>query len=73
MSIRSPLLILILISIALYSSVGAAAYTVQPGDEISIILPGEESLSEPFMVDREGNILLPELGEFSVKGLKKWY
>jgi protein involved in polysaccharide export with SLBB domain len=72
MSIRSPLLIFILISIALYSSVGAAAYTVQPGDEISIILPGEESLSEPFMVDREGNILLPELGEFSVKGLKKW-
>ena len=71
MSIRSRLLAFILIFIALYSSVGAAAYLIQPGDEISIILPGEESLSEPFMVDREGNILLPEIGEFSVKGVSE--
>ena len=47
----------------------AAGEPIQPGDEITIILPGEESLSEPFMVDRDGNILLPELGEYPVQGL----
>lgn len=47
----------------------AAGQPIQPGDEITIILPGEESLSQPFMVDRDGNILLPELGEYPVQGL----
>jgi protein involved in polysaccharide export with SLBB domain len=71
MTIRSSLLAFILVFISLYSSVGAAVYLIQPGDVISIILPGEESLSEPFMVDREGNILLPEIGEFNVKGVSE--
>jgi len=68
MPIRSLLLVFFLLT---YASVSTAAYSIQPGDEIAIILPGEESLSEPFMVDRDGNILLPELGEFSVKGFSE--
>ena len=48
---------------------GQPIQPIQPGDEITIILPGEESLSQPFMVDRDGNILLPELGEYPVQGL----
>ena len=55
----------------LFSAVSASDYIVQPGDEISIVLPGESSLSEPFTVDRDGNIMLPELGAFSVKGLEE--
>ena len=55
----------------LLTSVSAADYLVQPGDEISIVLPGEASLSEPFKVDRDGNILLPEVGAFSVAGLEE--
>ncbi len=46
-----------------------ASEVVQPGDEITIVLPGEDSLSEPFLVDREGNIMLPEIGEYNVKGM----
>ena len=55
----------------IFTSVSAADYLVQPGDEISIVLPGESSLSEPFKVDRDGNIVLPELGAFSVAGLEE--
>ncbi len=68
MSIRFLLLVFFLLT---YASVSTAAYSIQPGDEIAIILPGEESLSEPFMVDRAGTILLPELGAFSVKGFSE--
>jgi len=55
----------------LYSSVSGADYSIQPGDEITIILPGEESLSEPFKVNRDGIIMLPELGEVSVQGFSE--
>ena len=57
--------------ILLFTSVSEADYFVQPGDEISIVLPGEHSLSEPFKVDRDGNITLPELGAFRAAGLEE--
>ena len=44
-------------------------YRIQPGDEIAIILPGEELFMETFSVDRDGNLLLPEVGEFEAAGL----
>ena len=68
MNIRSLSLGFILILMSIFSSVSSAAYTIQPGDEITINLPGEESLSEPFIVDRDGNIMLPEIGEFRAQG-----
>jgi protein involved in polysaccharide export with SLBB domain len=64
-------IISLICSTLLFSAVSASDYIVQPGDEISIVLPGESSLSEPFTVDRDGNIMLPELGAFSVKGLEE--
>ena len=70
--IRRYLSAITMVCLALIStSVTAADYLIQPGDEISIVLPGESSLSEPFKVDRDGNIVLPELGAFSVAGLEE--
>jgi protein involved in polysaccharide export with SLBB domain len=62
------LLIALCLALQLFNPV-AAGQPIQPGDEITIILPGEDSLNQPFMVDRDGNILLPELGEYPVQGL----
>jgi protein involved in polysaccharide export with SLBB domain len=64
-------LLLILCLVLQVFTLCAASELIRPGDEISIILPGEDSLSEPFMVDRKGNIMLPELGEYSVQGLSQ--
>ena len=46
----------------------AEDHEVQVGDLISVSLPGEETLREPFEVDRDGRILLPEVGPVSVAG-----
>ncbi len=43
-------------------------YKVQRGDLIQISLPGEDSLKEPFAVDRQGRIILPEVGAVLVAG-----
>lgn len=48
--------------------VNAEMYQVQVGDMIMVSLPGEETLKKPFDVDREGRILLPEIGLISVAG-----
>ena len=45
------------------------SYRVQAGDQIRIVLPGEASMAEPFSVDRQGQILLPEVGPIAVAGL----
>lgn len=47
----------------------AETYEVQPGDIIRVSLPGEETLRDPFAVDREGRIILPEVGAVAVAGL----
>ena len=44
----------------------AEEYRVQVGDLIQISLPGESSLDSPFNVDRQGRILLPEVGIIQV-------
>lgn len=43
-------------------------YRVQPGDLVRVVLPGEESLREPFAVNRDGRIALPEVGAVQVAG-----
>lgn len=55
----------------LLGSVHAEPYRVQPGDLIRISLPGEEMLREPFAVNREGNIILPEVGSLHVGGFNE--
>lgn len=46
-------------------------YVVQVGDQIRISLPGENTLDDPFIVDKEGRIVLPEVGAISVSGLSE--
>ena len=45
------------------------AFTVNIGDEITLLFPGETSLSKAFSVERDGTINLPEVGQITVVGL----
>ncbi len=47
----------------------AEEYRVQMSDLIQVSLPGEGSLENPISVDRQGRILLPEVGRISVAGM----
>ena len=42
---------------------------VQVGDLVRVSLPGEDTLSNPISVDRQGRIVLPEVGIIAVAGL----
>jgi len=44
-------------------------YRVQVGDLIQVSLPGEDTLDNPISVDRQGRILLPEVGLIPVAGI----
>lgn len=43
-------------------------YKIQKGDLIQVSLPGEATLQTPFAVDRQGRIILPEVGAINVAG-----
>ncbi len=45
------------------------SYIVGPGDNISIQMFGKENLDYQLSVNREGQVVIPELGPFSVVGL----
>jgi polysaccharide biosynthesis/export protein len=45
-------------------------YVVGPGDEILLRAWGQIDLNAKLMVDREGEVFLPKVGELSVAGLK---
>lgn len=47
----------------------AEDYLIQPGDELTISIPGEEAFSVPFTVNRDGDIHLPEIGRVRVVGV----
>jgi protein involved in polysaccharide export with SLBB domain len=44
-------------------------YQVQVGDLIMVSLPGEDTLGKSFDVNRDGRIMLPEIGLISVAGM----
>ncbi len=44
-------------------------YLTQIGDEINVFLPGESELNKSFQIDRQGRIILPEVGAVEVEGL----
>ena len=44
---------------------------VRVGDVISIMLPGEDSLNKEFQVDKQGRVILPEIGPIFVAGKTK--
>ena len=64
-----PLQLALALIILLPLLVNAGEYQVQVGDLIQISLPGEVTLEEPFTVDRQGRILLPEVGAVPVAGM----
>lgn len=52
-----------------YNVIGALRnYPLQPGDILRIDLPGEEGFNEDFLINRAGEISLPEVGQLSVVG-----
>lgn len=56
---------------AIFVTVAAEAdpSALRAGDVLSIQLPGEEVFDQPFQVDRDGQIVLPEVGGVSISGL----
>ena len=46
-----------------------ALSTLSVGDVLQVVLPGEDGFNNPFKVDRDGAILLPEAGAVVVGGL----
>ena len=43
-------------------------YKLQPGDILTIGLPGEDGFNKNFIVDRSGVIKLPEVGQIEIEG-----
>ncbi len=58
----------LLVMLLLSTLVQATDYLLEPGDLIRITLPGEDMLREPFPVNRDGRIILPEVGAIEVAG-----
>jgi len=63
--------LLLLLALLIAGGVAAEPYRVQVGDEIRVQLPGEASLDVPFAVDRQGRIVLPEVGALAVSGMSE--
>lgn len=55
-----------------YSSVVSALknYMIQPGDILTINLPGEDGFNSDFLINRNGTISLPEVGQLKVSGMR---
>jgi len=65
-----PYLLLLLLLITHWPIWASSSdYKIQNGDLLQISLPGEEALQAPFQVDRQGRIILPEVGAMQVSGL----
>ena len=44
-------------------------YVLQPGDMLTINLPGEDGFNEDFLISRSGTVTLPEIGQVKLGGL----
>ena len=45
------------------------SHIIQPGDIVTVNLPGEEGFNSDFLIDRDGTISLPEVGQISLGGM----
>jgi len=58
---------------AIFTNVSAQAkepaLIIQTGDVIAVKLAGETAFDQPFQVDRDGVIILPEIGELKIAGI----
>ena len=48
-----------------------AAYNLNPGDTLKVVVFGEDSLNGNYMVDRNGTITMPLIGPIQAAGLSK--
>ncbi|KEQ13339.1 hypothetical protein GZ77_13040 [Endozoicomonas montiporae] len=42
---------------------------IKPGDIVTINLPGEDGFNKDFLIDRDGSVTLPEVGQVSLGGM----
>lgn len=68
-NLKSFLLILLLIAFQVPVMAESEEYKIQNGDLLQISLPGEDALKVPFQVDKQGRIILPEVGAVKVGDL----
>jgi len=69
LNLKSYLLLFLLVAMQSNVMANSQDYSIQNGDLLQISLPGEEALQAPFQVDRQGRIILPEVGAMQVGGL----
>lgn len=69
LNFKSCLLVILLLVCQPAFSADSDSYKIQNGDLLKITLPGEKALQTPFQVDRQGRIILPEVGAIEVEGL----
>src|SRR5690606_35624236 len=78
MAILRPLMILILLTVMTGCSSGHQFSNVRPadwqyvldnGDEIKIVVFGEEEISDTYRIDSSGNVTLPFIGTVEARGL----
>jgi len=61
---------LLLLLCLIFLATSVAAEEIKVGNKLFVYLPGEADFSQPFEVDKDGSITLPELGRFNVAGLE---
>jgi protein involved in polysaccharide export with SLBB domain len=68
-SLKHVLFFLLMFATQLSVQANELDYRVQKGDLLQIVLPGEDGFQAPFSVDRQGKIMLPEIGSMQVSGM----
>ncbi len=71
---RTVQIIFAAVAIAAILAVSVTAFAreatpLRAGDVLAIQLPGEEAFDDPFQIDRDGEVILPEVGAVPVAGL----
>ncbi|WP_087025890.1 SLBB domain-containing protein [Thaumasiovibrio subtropicus] len=59
----------LLLALFLLFSISIHAQVLSPGDVVNLQLPGEEAFNDPFVVNDNGQLLLPEVGAVYVGGM----
>ena len=67
--LTTPLLLMLLLLMPFAAHSDALHYKIQKGDLLQIVLPGEQAFAAPFAVDRQGQLMLPEVGTVQVDGM----
>lgn len=69
LSLKKYVLLVLLFVMSFNMQANNLEYRIQKGDLLQIVLPGEEAFQAPFAVNREGQIMLPEIGTVNVSDM----